>query len=544
MRTPRLTIHWLAWWSGLLATVLGVLVWTSSFAAHPASTQAAATLLRTTLSAPAIEAGYQDFIFHPDCNSTPTGEKPESKLWFTAGAWWASMCSSATPAYHIYRLDRTTNTWIDTGTVLDDRGGSKADVLWEETTQKLYVASHIFTTLAEPTPADNLWGRLYRYSYNAATQTYTLDAGFPVAITRGKSETLTLAKDTTGKLWVTYVESSQVMVNHSSGSGLEFDHEWGTPYLLPVSNAAGLSDDDISSLIAYADHIGIMWSNQSTRRLYFAGHPDSEGNDQTWQVISVYNPGGLAADDHLNLKALQGDGAGRLFVVTKTNHTEASEPLIVLLACRTLPCLAAKNWSSYPVFTVAEDNTRPLLLIDTDSQRLYIFATDHGTGGGIYYKSSAIANIKFAAGEGIPFIDSATDVEINNATSTKQTVNRSTGLVVLAASQTSYTYYHNCLSLTEPDTACQQTNPTATPTETLMPTATPPATDTPTVTPTDTATPTATPTPTETPLPTDTPTVAPADTATPTATPTPTLPLETPVADNPTYPQFLPLIRK
>ena len=373
MHIPRLTRRALAWRSALLAILLWLVAWTSSQAlvtplrlaasgelgsSGPNGAKAANLVnrwnpdfihtvndsdpLTTTTPASAMDAGYQDFRFHPDCTSTPTGEKPESKLWFTDGTWWASMCTSALPAYHIYRLDRTTNAWIDTGTVLDDRGASKADVLWEEATQTLYVASHIFTTLAEPTPAEDLWGRLYRYRYNAADQTYVLDPGFPVAITHGKSETLTLAKDTTGKLWVTYVESSQVMVNHSSGSGLEFDHSWGAPYPLPVSSAAALSSDDIATLVAYAGRIGIMWSNQNTRRLYFAGHQDSEIDDQTWQVASVYNPGGLAADDHLNLKSLQRDGTGHLYAVTKTNYTEASQPLVVLLACQTLPCLTAK----------------------------------------------------------------------------------------------------------------------------------------------------------------------------------------------------------
>src|SRR5687768_12253882 len=120
MRIPRRTLRSLAWCSVLLATLLWLVVWTSSLAARMASSQAAATplgfaaigklgaagpnkvvnswnlafgrtvsgsdtlrqadLLLATTSATTIEAGYQDFTFHSDCNSTPTGEKPESKL--------------------------------------------------------------------------------------------------------------------------------------------------------------------------------------------------------------------------------------------------------------------------------------------------------------------------------------------------------------------------------------------------------------------------------------------------------------------------------
>ncbi|MEZ4659728.1 MAG: hypothetical protein R2911_19405 [Caldilineaceae bacterium] len=70
--------------------------------------------------------------------------------------------------------------------MLDDRPNSKADVLWDAASQKLYVASHVFTTSAAATSSSSDWGRLYRYSYNAGAKTYALDAGFPVNITRGR----------------------------------------------------------------------------------------------------------------------------------------------------------------------------------------------------------------------------------------------------------------------------------------------------------------------------------------------------------------------
>jgi hypothetical protein len=42
-----------------------------------------------------IAIGYRDFSYPPKTgqNSRPTGEKPESKLWFNDGAWW---CESDT----------------------------------------------------------------------------------------------------------------------------------------------------------------------------------------------------------------------------------------------------------------------------------------------------------------------------------------------------------------------------------------------------------------------------------------------------------------
>ncbi|MEZ4713574.1 MAG: DNRLRE domain-containing protein [Caldilineaceae bacterium] len=418
----------------LVCLVMLLSVW--SLAAAP-SLQAAAA------AADAVDAGFRTFSFGSTCNSTPTGEKPESKLWIHDGYWWGSLCSGSANAYHIYRLNLSTQDWIDTQTVLDDRPSSKADVLWDAASQKLYVASHVFTTSGAATSSSGDWGRLYRYSYNAGSKTYALDAGFPVNITRGKSETLTIAKDATGQLWVTYVEGSKVMVNHSRNGN---DADWGTPYQLPVTGST-VSSDDISAIIAYENYIGIMWSNQSAKIMYFARHDSNNADDQNWQSVSAYNPGGSGADDHINLKTLQSDSAGRIFAVTKTSFTSATDPLILLLVCSGPPCTSPGQWSAHLVYTEGNGDTRPILLIDTDNRDLHVFTTNTGSGGEIRHKMSSLDNISFPTGEGNLFIGQSGDNKINNPTSTKQNVNAASGIVVLASSQTTDYYYHNYIDL-------------------------------------------------------------------------------------------------
>jgi len=213
-------------------------------------------------SAASADVGYRDFRFGASCNSTPTGEKPESKLWWNDGFWWGSLCSAGDSTYHIFRLDLATQIWVDTGTLLDDRPSSKADTLWDG--QKLYIASHIFSASGAPIASPSQWGRLYRYSYDRGTRSYSLDNGFPVDVTRGKSETLVLEKAVNGQLWVTYVEDGNVMVNHSVGS----DNVWAIPFVLPVGGNSNLTNDDISAIITFdrstaTPQIGIMWSNQN-----------------------------------------------------------------------------------------------------------------------------------------------------------------------------------------------------------------------------------------------------------------------------------------
>ncbi|HJR19627.1 MAG TPA: hypothetical protein VJ922_07895, partial [Actinomycetota bacterium] len=67
-----------------------------------------------------------------------TGEKPESKLWYHAGSWWAVMVSaSSSGAKTIWRLGTT--SWINTHVVVDSRPWTKEDVLAVGNT--LYIAS-------------------------------------------------------------------------------------------------------------------------------------------------------------------------------------------------------------------------------------------------------------------------------------------------------------------------------------------------------------------------------------------------------------------
>jgi hypothetical protein len=452
------------------------------------------------------DVGYRDFSYPSGTggNSEVTGEKPESKLWWNDGLWWGSLWSTAGNAYRIHRLDLASQTWVDTGTALDSRKNSRADALWDG--QNLYVVSHVFAANAGQLAPAGQRGQLYRYSYYATTKSYSLDTGFPIEVTGGKSETLVLDKDSTGTLWVTYVESQRVMANHSLNGD---DRVWGTPFALPITEATGLSTDDISSIISYNQHIGVMWSNQVTKKMYFAVHP-SGAPDDVWTRVIAYS---VSADDHINLKSLETDNAGNVFSVIKSSKSAA---LIVLLVCKNNlnRCKSNTDWTAYTVYAGSTYNpTRPALLIDTGNRNLYVFTrnVDASSNSAIYYKSTPMDNIQFPTGIGIPFIKSATDVNINDPTSTKQNLNSATGLVILASDHSSRYYLHNFMSLgVMPTTPTNTPTSTATPTNTWTPTARPTATATATLGPSPTST--NTPTQTNTPLP-------PTATNTPTATP-------------------------
>ena len=361
-----------------------------------------------------------------------TGEKPESKLWWNDGIWWASMWSQSSAAYHIFRLNTANQTWIDTGTPLDNRNSSRADTLWDASTNKLYVASSIFSNSSSSgSPA-----RLYRFSYSSATDSYSLDVGFPVQIGNFKTEALTIAKDSTGQLWSTWKQGSTFVVNASVCNPGCNDAVWGTPF---TPNAPGtktsFDSEDISAVISFAGNVGVFWSNQTNGTDYFAVHADS-APDTSWSGETALS-GTNMADDHINMKT---DSSGRVYAVVKTSRGGSTDPLIVLLVRST-----SGNWTSTTVGLKRDHHTRAILELDEVDQIIHIFATSPESGGTIREKTSPMGSIAFGPGQGTVIMDDA-DGNLNNSTSTKQNVSPTTGLVVLASSG-KQVYFHQYFSL-------------------------------------------------------------------------------------------------
>jgi PKD repeat protein len=384
--------------------------------------------------------GYQDMSTQGTGNAA-TGEKPESKLWFNDGSWWADLFDSTSLTYHIFRLDRAQQTWTDTGVVVDNRANTRSDTLWDGS--HLYIASHVFASSSASAASGNP-ARLYRFSYDPSGHTYTLDSGFPVAISNYSSETLTIDRDSTGRLWASWAQASQVYVNSTTGS----DTAWGTPAALSVTGASGLSSDDITAVVAFGHSIGVMWSNQVTSAIYFAEHADADPAG-TWDLSRTAVQGPGSADDHINLKTLQGDPAGHVFAAVKTSLDDAgasqSAPQILVLARDP----ATGDWSSAPFGRISDCHTRPIIMLDSQHQVLHVFATAPDSGcpysgypGTIFEKTSPMSAMSFPLGRGTPVIRDVASPNLNNTTSTKQSVTDATGLIIMASNDATKRYWH------------------------------------------------------------------------------------------------------
>ena len=368
--------------------------------------------------------------------SKPTGDKPQSKLWFNDGIWWGSMYNSATGRFEIHRLDRPTHTWRSTGVVLDGRRNAGIDTLWSG--GRLYVASAGLSPTSQTDSA-----RVSRYSYDPLFKTYSLDLGFPVTVSSGGMENVVLDRDTAGKVWVTFTQGQQVKVAHTT----THDQAWSEPSALPFAEAKSITADDISAIVAYGGKVGIMWSNQNDGGMYFASHRDGDPDDAWALSTAVKAP--EYADDHINLKALEADPSGQVFAATKTSLNSSDAPLLLLLTLD-----GSGGWKRHTFGTVADNHTRAQLAIDRENRQLYMFATSPCcNGGAIYYKQTSLDRISFQRGLGVPFMQSETDAKLSNVTTTKQPLTSATGLVALAGDDETHRYFHNELALDAGDTS-------------------------------------------------------------------------------------------
>ena len=406
--------------------------------------------------AAAADVGYEDGSYS---GSAPTGREPQSKLWFNDGIWWASMYSSGAGAVDIHRLNWATQTWIDTGVKIDERSKSSADTLWDGT--KLYVVSAVSDQSLSCTPSTSgdLSIRVLRYSYDAGTKGYQLDPGYPVTIANGGLESVALAEDSTGTIWVTWGYPSgshgNVFMTHSTTDTAHY----AVPFVLPLSGANTMDCSDYSAIVAYNGRIGVMWSNQPESAMYFGIHVDGDP-DSSWTRSTALSGAGWA-DNHVNVKALQADASGQVFAATKTSlngdqcppsSANTNQPLIVLAFMD-----GTGAWQRRTFSTAQYCESRPLVVIDQVDRQIYMFATQpapgssYGSGGSILYKATSLDNPNFADGAGTPFIQLAADTSINNVTSTKQPISAASGLVVLAADDHTHHYVHNAISVGGPD---------------------------------------------------------------------------------------------
>jgi flagellin-like hook-associated protein FlgL len=421
-----------------------------------------------------VTVGYQDKAYGGALATRPTSDPEQSKLWYNDGAWWGGLFVSSGSGsggshFNNFKFLPGTHSWQDTGRQIDIRDLSHADYLWDGAASKLYVASSksICTTVpAPPTQGCNDQIRVYRYSYNAGAATlalkYTLDAGFPKVLagaayaggnfTGGGSNAVTIAKDSTGHLWLTYTRDdpttaappitgfhSNVYLSDSADGAT-----WTAPARFAAAADGQLDQDNTAAIVSFGTSVGLYWTDKhasGSSPAFFAVHNDIDPVG-TWSAPETVTTGTNAADNQVNLKA---DAAGKVYAIIKTDVADQ-----IKLFDRTPG--SPGTWSSHPVWTSGNDNTRAQVVIDDEHDIAYAFSATGGTiAGTIYVKSAPLSTLSFPTGKGAPFISSATDHAIDDITLTKQTVDSTTGIIGEASDRLSFWQLHGELALPSAD---------------------------------------------------------------------------------------------
>ncbi|NOT32127.1 MAG: metallophosphoesterase, partial [Planctomycetes bacterium] len=300
---------------------------------------------------------------HAGARAWPSGYAPEKKLWFQGGNWFGVLWHEGSLSYRIFRLDTSAQTWVDTGTSVSASASRSFDALADGT--KLYLASHVHSVPSAP--GAGAGGQVLRYSHNAATRTYTLDAGFPVTVNDARSESLVLAKDTSGTLWATWTADGSVFETHSLNAE---DTTWSVPALLPFPGASGLDPEDVSTLVAFDGKVALLWTDRIAGEIGCAVRADTDAQT-TWVFESALLAPG-AVSDALDVAS----SGGRLYVATTTPAGA------VRLARRDVGLAGIGSWSLATVADAATGLSQPIVLVDETQQRVRVFATGASPTGG------------------------------------------------------------------------------------------------------------------------------------------------------------------
>jgi hypothetical protein len=224
-------------------------------------------------------------------------------------------------------------------------------------------------------------------------------------------ETATIDLDSTGRLWLASDARATMEVRCADPP---YD-DWSGP----ITIARWVTADDICAVTALPDRtIGVLWSNQWTRRFGFRTHRDGTdpaewSPDEAPASRSALNVRDGMADDHLNV-AVSADGM--LYAAVKTSYDTAGYPKVALLVRR-----PSGTWDY--LHPVDEEGTRPIVLLNESRGFVRVIYT--AGRAGIVYRESPIDSIAFGPRQVL--LPGA----LNNATSTKQTITDE--LVVLAS---------------------------------------------------------------------------------------------------------------
>jgi hypothetical protein len=335
--------------------------------------------------------------------STSFNNTVRGQMWVTDNTWWGAL-SSGSSGIHFYT--RSGDSFVQ-GDLIDTASSGRPETLWNGS--ELFIAVFRSGSLAT----------FYKYSYSPISGSFVLFPGFPLNLPlAGLANAISLAQDSTGKLWATYTSGTTVRVIWS----ISADHLiWDTTGFI-LEDSVSTRTAEAAAIVHFGgDKIGVAWSNQAVDEYGFRFRLDSD-LETSWsakEVVDCCDPAAPIADDHLSLRAAPD---GRLVMVGKDNLSGLLGPGRLNFYIRS----ATGTWG--PRIPVDSDPlsqpTRPALALDAENNHAYVLY-HNSTTGQVFAARTSLDNPAFvrcvllAAG--------------NNVTTTKQGVNGTSDLIAVAS---------------------------------------------------------------------------------------------------------------
>jgi len=328
-----------------------------------------------------------------------TGEKPQSKVWFHDSHWWAVLpIESGTK---LWRLEE--NKWINL-LHISYYTDIKAD------TRAIGNLAHILLFHGAES-------ELVSLEYDVVRKVYKpwIERSCPARIElENASETATFDLDSSGRMWVASDNETDIQVRWSDPPYVKWSD--------PLSLVTGISADDICAITAFPDgNIGVLWSNQHTKRFGFRVHkigtsPENWTENEIPASDSAIPLNGGMADDHLNI-AMAANGT--MYAAVKTSYDSVGYPLIALLVRQ-----PSGKWDK--LYHVDDEGSRGIVVLNEKEDSVMVFYTSYRDDK-IVCKTSGTKVISFETRKTI--INGGE--RINNVSSTKQNFNNE--IVILAS---------------------------------------------------------------------------------------------------------------
>jgi hypothetical protein len=280
----------------------------------------------------------------------PTRDKPQSKLWYAHGRWWAYLPAGATGGRVWRRL--APGRW---------RGEEHLDAALKSLPGRADVWAD-----GDRAVAALVEGRRLAIAYlkwDPARGRYELAARPRQWREASPVETVTIDRADCGCFWVAYpigAKKGRSIVARRCGPRLRW------PPCQAVVVAEALGPDEICAAVALPSAVAVMWSDQKRQALYFRRHA-LHAPDLHWAAPETVAQGARTADDHINFcrpprKKVSGTFSAPtplLLAATKTSLDTVGRPIFSL---RVLS--AEGRWHSVPfgVLTRQRDLTRPIVV--------------------------------------------------------------------------------------------------------------------------------------------------------------------------------------